>query len=220
MKQKIYIVGLYTGKNSYGVIQDAGEDGDILGFAMVGDNDNIETIATHYSSGFKWFKHDMGLTSDWKHDIYKSNFGDDYELIFGGTFNSKEELDNWVSKTFEFRKDKLEDSMFLCNSTKKVVDDLKDRLEEVESMYDYECECNSQFVACQNENEKLKEELKIFKEALELACGSIWEQTPPFCNFDKNCNDFSNDWEKGKCKECLIGYFREEAEKSLKGEGV
>ena len=35
--------------------------------------------------------------------------------------------------------------------------DLKARVEELESQNDYECECNKDFVAYQNENERLKE---------------------------------------------------------------
>ena len=35
---------------------------------------------------------------------------------------------------------------------------LENRLEEVEGQYGYECECNAQFVECQNENERLKAE--------------------------------------------------------------
>ena len=33
------------------------------------------------------------------------------------------------------------------------------RIEELESQFDYECECNKQFVECQNENKKLKQQL-------------------------------------------------------------
>lgn len=71
---------------------------------------------------------------------------------------------------------------------------LKERIEELESQFDYECECNKDFVACQNENERLKEQLTeqidykdeyyhywqetkkentILKKALELACKDL-----------------------------------------------
>ena len=101
MKQKIYIVGLYTGRNSYGVIQDAGEDGDIMGYAIVQGNNCGDVIASHYSSGLYWLEHDMGLTSNWKHEIYKEKFGDNYELVFAGTFNTEEELDKWAGLMFK-----------------------------------------------------------------------------------------------------------------------
>lgn len=100
IKEKIYIVGLYTGRNSYGVIRDAGEDGDIMGYAMVKDGEMGAIIASHYSSGFSWLKRDMGLIGTCKHDIYKKLFGDNYELVFAGTFNTEEELDKWAGITF------------------------------------------------------------------------------------------------------------------------
>lgn len=46
---------------------------------------------------------------------------------------------------------------------RKRVKELEEQLEEVQGQYDYECECNKQFVACQKENEKLKQQLEIFK---------------------------------------------------------
>lgn len=91
---KIYIAGIYTGSNSYGVIRDAGIDGDIMGYAIY----NGEVIQCHFSSGLTWLKHDMGLTSDWYHDRYKEVCGDDYELVFVGTFNSEQEFEKWFDK--------------------------------------------------------------------------------------------------------------------------
>ena len=38
--------------------------------------------------------------------------------------------------------------------------ELKELLEEVQGQYEYECECNKQFVACQQENNSLKQQLK------------------------------------------------------------
>ena len=43
--------------------------------------------------------------------------------------------------------------------------ELKQQLEEVEGQYAYECECNKQFVECQNENEKLKQQLAESEES-------------------------------------------------------
>lgn len=104
MKETIYIVGLYTGRNSYGVIQDAREDGDIIGYAMVKDGDMVAIIASHYSSGLSWLKIDMGLIGNSKHDVYKELFGDNYELVFAGTFNTERELDEWAGRTFKEKK--------------------------------------------------------------------------------------------------------------------
>ena len=39
-------------------------------------------IAGHVSSSEGFFKHDMGLTSDWHHDDYKSACPDGYELVY------------------------------------------------------------------------------------------------------------------------------------------
>lgn len=47
---------------------------------------------------------------------------------------------------------------------RKRVKELEEQLEEVQGQYDYECECNKQFVACQKENEKLKQEVNDWKQ--------------------------------------------------------
>lgn len=39
-------------------------------------------ICGHYSSSITFAKHDMGLTSDWKHEHYKKHYPDGYELIW------------------------------------------------------------------------------------------------------------------------------------------
>lgn len=38
-------------------------------------------LAGHLSSNETWFRHDMGLTSDWKHEKYKAHYPDGYELV-------------------------------------------------------------------------------------------------------------------------------------------
>ena len=76
---KIYLCALPTGRNSYGVIRDAETTGDTIGVATSEDG---EVLCTHYSSGVNWSKHDMGLTSDWKHEIYDEKYPDGYELIW------------------------------------------------------------------------------------------------------------------------------------------
>jgi hypothetical protein len=37
-------------------------------------------ICGHYSSSLHFAKHDMGLTSDWKHDLYAKHYPNGYEL--------------------------------------------------------------------------------------------------------------------------------------------
>lgn len=55
------------------------DDGDCIVVAVV-DN---EVIASHFSSSESWARHDIGLTSDWKHDKYRERFPDGYELVWG-----------------------------------------------------------------------------------------------------------------------------------------
>ena len=49
------------------------------------------------------------------------------------------------------------------NQQQQRIAELEEQLEEVEGQYAYECECNKQFVECQNENEKLKAENERLK---------------------------------------------------------
>jgi hypothetical protein len=37
-------------------------------------------LASHVSSSETWARHDIGLTSDWKHDRYQEHYPDGYEL--------------------------------------------------------------------------------------------------------------------------------------------
>lgn len=37
-------------------------------------------IAGHISSNERWARHDIGITSDWKHEIYEEEYPDGYEL--------------------------------------------------------------------------------------------------------------------------------------------
>ena len=39
-------------------------------------------ICGHFSSTIGFAKHDMGITSDWKHEHYKKHYPDGYELIW------------------------------------------------------------------------------------------------------------------------------------------
>lgn len=53
--------------------------GDVIGFAMTEDG---RGLASHLSSGTEWAKHDMGVTSNWKHDHYSKHCPDGYELVW------------------------------------------------------------------------------------------------------------------------------------------
>ncbi len=37
-------------------------------------------LAGHCSSSEHWARHDIGMTSDWKHDLYRKHYPDGYEL--------------------------------------------------------------------------------------------------------------------------------------------
>jgi len=52
---------------------------DVLGFAVAEDGTGL---CSHLSSNEEWSKHDMGLTSNWKHDIYNKHYPDGYELVW------------------------------------------------------------------------------------------------------------------------------------------
>ena len=47
---------------------------------VVALGDDGKVLAGHSSSTEGWAKHDIGITSDWKHDSYKEHFPDGYEL--------------------------------------------------------------------------------------------------------------------------------------------
>ena len=52
--------------------------GDCVGYALAEDG---EGLGSHLSSSIGWFRNDMGLTGNWKHDIYKKHYSDGYELV-------------------------------------------------------------------------------------------------------------------------------------------
>lgn len=102
----IYIFGVFTGHSSYGFIRDAEPCGDVMGYAVDGlvrDQGEVKmsVIAQHCSSGMTWCKHDMGITSDWKHDIYDAMYPDGYELAWLGCFNSGKDAYENVLKQFD-----------------------------------------------------------------------------------------------------------------------
>jgi len=50
---------------------------DVIGYALADDG---KALASHLSSGEWYSQHDMGFTSDWKHDVYNAHYPDGYEL--------------------------------------------------------------------------------------------------------------------------------------------
>ena len=73
---KIFLWCVATGTGS-GRVTDSTVGGDVIGYAMA---ENGEVLASHLSSDEDFSKHDMGLTSDWKHDKYMAHYPDGYEL--------------------------------------------------------------------------------------------------------------------------------------------
>lgn len=51
---------------------------DVISNALAEDG---HVLSGHLSSNFGFAKHDMGLTSDWKHKEYKEHYPDGYELV-------------------------------------------------------------------------------------------------------------------------------------------
>jgi hypothetical protein len=60
-----------------GAVQGSTPGGDVLGYALAEDG---KCLARHLSSSVSFSKHDMGLTSDWKHEHYKEHYPDGFEL--------------------------------------------------------------------------------------------------------------------------------------------
>jgi len=54
-------------------------EGDVIGCALAEDG---RGLASHLSSNVDFSKHDMGLTSDWKHEHYAKVFPQGYELVW------------------------------------------------------------------------------------------------------------------------------------------
>lgn len=40
------------------------------------------SLASHVSSSEPWAKHDIGITSDWKHEKYRDHYPDGFELVW------------------------------------------------------------------------------------------------------------------------------------------
>jgi len=54
-------------------------EGSVKGFALAEDG---EGLASHLSSSIDFSKHDMGLTSNWKHNVYEKLYPGGFELVW------------------------------------------------------------------------------------------------------------------------------------------
>jgi len=53
---------------------------DMLNVIAVAEDGKV--LAGHCSSHRQWAIHDIGITSDWKHEHYKEHYPDGYELVW------------------------------------------------------------------------------------------------------------------------------------------
>ena len=75
-KPKIYLYCIHTGTGR-GIVRGSTPGGDVMGYALAEDG---TILTSHYSSNESFSKHDMGLTSDWKHEIYEEHYPNGFEL--------------------------------------------------------------------------------------------------------------------------------------------
>lgn len=74
---KIYIICERLGTGS-GNVRDSIPGGDVVGYAFAEDG---TVLASHLSSSQAFCRHDMGLTSRWKHEAYQQKYRGGYWLI-------------------------------------------------------------------------------------------------------------------------------------------
>lgn len=72
--------------------------GDVIVSALAEDG---TFLAEHMSSSEWWAKHDIGLTSNWKHEAYKAHYPDGYELEWVDDARTHERLNCAYSKHIE-----------------------------------------------------------------------------------------------------------------------
>jgi hypothetical protein len=70
----LYCVALGTGS---GMVNGSRPGGDVIGYALAEDGAGL---GSHLSSSPDFAKHDMGLTSNWKHEIYQKHYPEGFEL--------------------------------------------------------------------------------------------------------------------------------------------
>jgi hypothetical protein len=74
----VYLAAFPLGTGS-GAVRGSTRGGDVLGAALADDGTGL---AEHLSSSVGFAQHDMGLTSDWKHDYYREHFPGGFELVW------------------------------------------------------------------------------------------------------------------------------------------
>jgi hypothetical protein len=60
-----------------GAVRGSTPGGDVMGVAMCECGD---VLAEHYSSSEGFARHDMGVTSDWKHEYYLAHCGEGFNV--------------------------------------------------------------------------------------------------------------------------------------------
>ncbi len=78
------------------------ESGDVAGIGVAEDGTQL---SGHMSSNEAWFQHDMGITSNRKHDKYAEHYPDGYELVYisiaeieGGDIQKNQEFEAWYEQ--------------------------------------------------------------------------------------------------------------------------
>lgn len=82
MKKKIYICYSWSPEfyDAHAVI-------------WIAEDWKLDTVAWHLCSSETRVKHDMWITSDWKHDIYNKEYPDWWELIWFWYIDTEEDVE-------------------------------------------------------------------------------------------------------------------------------
>jgi len=75
---KIFLAAFPLGTGS-GRVTGSTRGGDVLGAAIAEDGTGL---AEHLSSSVAFAQHDMGLTSNWQHDVYSEHAPNGFELVW------------------------------------------------------------------------------------------------------------------------------------------
>lgn len=75
---KVYVfVQNQSGPVHAGLVSHVEDGGDVYTLAMAEDGC---VLSGHLSSSVEWARHDMGITSNWKHDKYQAHYPNGYEV--------------------------------------------------------------------------------------------------------------------------------------------
>ena len=58
---------------------------------VIAISEDGEILAHHTSTNKNWAKHDIGITSDWKHKHYNAKYPDGWEIIWIDNFEEAKE---------------------------------------------------------------------------------------------------------------------------------